>query len=94
MSKRPGLQTRAENIHKHPGKVVTELTRKRRSPKEVAAAKAAAEQERAREEAEREALLTEVRELEDRLRNLNMDKEVRSVNVKSKLLACSCAFFT
>ncbi len=77
MTSRPGLQTRPGNVHKHPGKVVTDLVRKRRSPAQVAAEKAAIALKRAQEEEERAALIEEVDEIERRLRSLVLDEMVR-----------------
>ncbi len=77
MTSRPGLQTRPGNVHKHPGKVVTNLIRKRRSPAEVAAEKAAIALKRSQEEERKAALVEQVDEIERRLRGLNLDEMVR-----------------
>lgn len=77
MTGRPGLQTRRGNASKHPGKVVTDLTRKRRSPAEVAAERAAAELKLAREKEEKDSLIREINEIQDRLRKIAMSQQVR-----------------
>ncbi len=46
---RPGLQTRASNTNKHPGRVVTDQIKHRRSHSEVVAARIAAEEAKAAE---------------------------------------------
>ncbi len=95
MTGRPGLQTRPGNVHKHPGKVVTDLVRKRRSPAEVAAEKAAIALKRAQEEERRAALVGQVEEIERRLRSLVLDEMVRmKVKIDTRALNLNCLLFS
>lgn len=78
MTQRTGVQTRPGNANKHPGRVITDLARKRRTRAEVAAEREAAARVRAQEEAEQELLIKKIESIQLSLDHHRSDEMVRA----------------